>query len=239
MTYNQFIQNILNERGRFGCSDGYCERHHIVPRCMGGSNEDDNLIDLYAYEHFIAHKLLSEENPENHSLQYAFFMMANCTSKNIGRYKCTPEEYEEIRSRIAATPIDESTRQKMSDAKKGKKFSVEHRAHMALARTGRKHSEETKRKISESQKNRPPHPAYFKGHHHTEETKRLFSQQRKGRDAGGKNPNAKKVVCEGMLFDFIGACAKFYNIKTTTMTSWLNGHSKMPQMWKDRGLAYA
>ena len=54
MGYKDYISNILNTRGRFNC-DGYKERHHIVPRCMGGTNDNDNLIDLYAEEHYIAH----------------------------------------------------------------------------------------------------------------------------------------------------------------------------------------
>ena len=66
MTYKEFIDNILNTRGRFAIpKNEYKERHHIIPKCMGGNNEKDNLIDLYAREHFIAHKLLVEENPDS------------------------------------------------------------------------------------------------------------------------------------------------------------------------------
>lgn len=70
-TYNEFIQEILDTRGRFGITEGYKERHHIIPRCIGGSNNKDNLIDLYAKEHFIAHMLLAKENPTNEHLVYA------------------------------------------------------------------------------------------------------------------------------------------------------------------------
>ena len=45
-TYEEFIQNILKTRGRFECGDEYHERHHIVPKCMGGTDEEDNLIDF-------------------------------------------------------------------------------------------------------------------------------------------------------------------------------------------------
>lgn len=72
MTYKEFIQQILDTRGKFGIPKGeYKERHHIIPKCMGGTNDKDNLIDLYAREHFIAHKLLAEENPDNYSLVLA------------------------------------------------------------------------------------------------------------------------------------------------------------------------
>ena len=45
--YQNYIMQILNTRGRFGCGEEYHERHHIVLRCMGGADTEDNLIDLY------------------------------------------------------------------------------------------------------------------------------------------------------------------------------------------------
>ena len=47
MTYLEFINNILETRGRFSCNSEYHERHHIVPKCMNGSDDETNLIDLY------------------------------------------------------------------------------------------------------------------------------------------------------------------------------------------------
>lgn len=38
--------------------DGYKERHHIIPRSLGGNDSSENLVDLTAREHFICHKLL-------------------------------------------------------------------------------------------------------------------------------------------------------------------------------------
>ena len=38
--------------------DQYCETHHIVPRSFGGSDDNSNLVNLTAREHFIAHELL-------------------------------------------------------------------------------------------------------------------------------------------------------------------------------------
>ena len=97
-TYEEFIQDIINGRGRFACGDEYCERHHIIPKCMGGTNDKGNLIDLYAREHFIAHKLLALENPDNVKLQYAWWCMCNIKGKDDqDRYIPTPEEYEEAR----------------------------------------------------------------------------------------------------------------------------------------------
>ena len=96
-TYEEFINNILKTRGRFACGNEYHECHHIIPRCMGGTNDKDNLIDLFAQEHFIAHKLLAEENPDNYALTYAWWMMSHVKDKNQERYEITPEEYEEAK----------------------------------------------------------------------------------------------------------------------------------------------
>ena len=38
LTYSSFIQNIISTRGQWGLdhTKEYCERHHILPRCLGG-----------------------------------------------------------------------------------------------------------------------------------------------------------------------------------------------------------
>ena len=71
-TYDEYISDILNIRGRFACGEEYHERHHITPKCLGGTNDKENLIDLFAREHFEAHRLLALENLENDSLIYAW-----------------------------------------------------------------------------------------------------------------------------------------------------------------------
>ena len=98
MNYKEFIDEILKTRGRFNCGEEYCERHHIVPKCLGGTDEKDNLIDLFAREHFVAHKLLALENPDNKGLQYAWWMMAHgVVNEEQDRYECTQLEYEEVK----------------------------------------------------------------------------------------------------------------------------------------------
>ena len=100
-TYDEFINEILSNRGRFACGNEYHERHHIVPKCMGGSNDEDNLIDLFAREHFEAHRLLGLENPGSDELVYAWACMAWVKSENQDRVKITPEEYEEVRKKYS------------------------------------------------------------------------------------------------------------------------------------------
>lgn len=60
--------DLLIERGRNRVLDGYCERHHIVPRCMQGSDEPTNLVDLTPEEHYVAHQLLVKIYPHHGGL---------------------------------------------------------------------------------------------------------------------------------------------------------------------------
>lgn len=57
MNYKQ-IYFRLCIRGQYRTLSGYTERHHIVPRSLGGSNDPQNITTLTAREHWIAHKLL-------------------------------------------------------------------------------------------------------------------------------------------------------------------------------------
>lgn len=152
MTYNEFIQNILNTRGRFACGGEYHERHHIVPKCMGGTNDKENLIDLYAREHFEAHRLLALENPSNKSLIFAWTCMAFPNSGVQKRCELTPKEYEEARKAISKVlsgrKLSEETKKKLSESKKGSKLSVETKEKLSKSLKGRVLSDEHKNKIS-------------------------------------------------------------------------------------------
>lgn len=55
----------------------YYETHHILPVCMGGTDDGTNLVKLFGREHYLAHLLLAKIYPNNDSLIYAVVMMAN------------------------------------------------------------------------------------------------------------------------------------------------------------------
>ena len=76
--------------------------------------------------------------------------------------------------------LSEEHKQKISKALKGRKcppFSKEHRQNIGKASKGRVPSIETRKKISEASKGR----TVWKGKKHTEETKRRMSEARKGK----------------------------------------------------------
>lgn len=60
----------------------YTEKHHIIPRCMGGDNTDENLAVMKPEEHFVAHQLLCKIYPNNYALAKAISTMCRSSSKN-------------------------------------------------------------------------------------------------------------------------------------------------------------
>lgn len=228
LTYKQFIDNILQTRGRFNCGEKYHERHHILPKCIGGTDDEENLIDLFAREHYIAHKLLALENPHNEKLNCAFWCMSHLSDKNQERYVVTPEEYEQARIIFSSlrknSKVSEETRRKMSKAHSGENNSF----------FGKKHSDEARKKIKEARAKQ----IMVKGKKRSKESKERMSKAQKGRQTNENHPRAKKVFCDGIVFGCIKFCANYYNININTLSAWLRGINPMPEEFKKKGLKY-
>ena len=69
------IYDSLIERARNRKLTCFVEKHHVVPRCLGGSNKPSNRVELTPEEHYVAHQLLIKIHPRNHKLIYATNMM--------------------------------------------------------------------------------------------------------------------------------------------------------------------
>lgn len=65
----------LIERARDRKLKGYTEKHHILPRSLGGDNRKCNLVKLTPEEHYVAHQLLVKMFPEEKGLVWAACMM--------------------------------------------------------------------------------------------------------------------------------------------------------------------
>lgn len=53
----------------------YTEKHHIIPKCLGGTEKKTNIVELTAEEHFLAHQLLVKMHPEHTGLIWAAIKM--------------------------------------------------------------------------------------------------------------------------------------------------------------------
>lgn len=159
--YNQIIERAnLEERSKGG--DIYYEKHHILPKCLGGDNDENNLVLLTAREHFICHKILVEIYPGDSSLKCASFLMAMKTYENRN-YTVSSREYERIRLDYINSKdwynISDLTKLKISNTLKdiysipenhpqfGKPKSAETRLKISNTLTGNIISDETREKI--------------------------------------------------------------------------------------------
>jgi hypothetical protein len=76
-------------------NDEYTEVHHIVPRCLGGSNQKHNLVRLTYRKHFLCHWLLCKIHPENHKLKSAFAKMLESTQSQ--KRIVTSKQFESVK----------------------------------------------------------------------------------------------------------------------------------------------
>lgn len=142
MNYEK-IYNQIVERAKNRVLDCYTERHHIIPRCMGGGDEKENLVNLTAREHFICHRLLVQIHPSNNKLKFALWAMCNMKSKRQSRYTPSSRIYESIKIEVI---------QLLSDKKKGVKLSEEHKRKTSETLKGRKRPQEVIDKIVKTRK---------------------------------------------------------------------------------------
>lgn len=109
--YNLLIEKARRENR--SKEDGrYYEKHHIVMRSEGGTDNKGNLVLLTAREHFVAHWLLHLEKPEKENRALAFQLTATINIMR-GESKYTPS------SRIVGYIKEEAARLK-SKRMKGK-----------------------------------------------------------------------------------------------------------------------
>lgn len=134
---NNRIYNNIIDRAKSRSLIGYKERHHIIPRCIGGLDDDQNLVDLTAREHFICHLLLAKIY-NHHGLWSAAWLMSN--KKTVGS-----RQYEWLKHRFS---------EEHSNFMKGKNFntpeSIKKGIETRRANGTLNKSEETRRKISKA-----------------------------------------------------------------------------------------
>lgn len=86
MNYQRIYNELIADRRANPPADSeYVEVHHILPRCMGGGDEPENLIPLRPEDHFFAHLLLAKIHGGR--LWAAVHLMAGARLNGSGRVK--------------------------------------------------------------------------------------------------------------------------------------------------------
>lgn len=90
----------------------YFEKHHIIPKSIGGDNNNSNLVLLTAKEHFICHLLLTKmciDKTHHRKIIFAWRSLAVMTGRN-SKNKSTPER-DLITSRKITSKLFEKLRE--------------------------------------------------------------------------------------------------------------------------------
>ena len=154
--YNSIIQKANNRT-----ISTYKEKHHILPKCLGGKDNQENLVELTAREHFIVHMLLCKftKGQARIKMLYAFNFMSVVRSK-YRDYKINSKIAQKLRKEFFSNKPrhTKESKLKMSKSRLGMKLSKETREKVGLAQIGNKkalglkHSEETKNIIRNANK---------------------------------------------------------------------------------------
>lgn len=160
--YTKVYWSIIT-RATTRVNTGYVEKHHIIPKCLGGTNKKSNIVELTPKEHYLCHRLLTKMTigVDKNKMVYAWWAMTVHTSKytNGNRYVVTGKSYEtarnEYRKLVTGIPKSKKHREKLG------KYERTPEIRKAIsdsrkAQIGKQHrTDDTKKRIGERQKGMP------------------------------------------------------------------------------------
>ena len=214
---NSFLQNKYSKwyfniiaNARLRDTVVYVEKHHIIPKSLGGQNSKDNIVSLTAKEHFICHLLLVKmvhDPAAKIKMNNAIWMMQS-SSKTQERYKISSIIYKHIKERISESyrnnPNHRSpeSRIKQSNTTKGKSYEERYGEEIALelrelrSKKRQPRSEETKEKLRAANIGKKRGPSKRKGCKSSDETKQKISNALKGRKLTPLSAETKQKISQ-------------------------------------------
>jgi len=150
MNYDRHY-NQLMIRGKNRDLQGYTETHHIIPKCMGGTNDLVNLVKLTPEEHYVAHQLLVKIYPTIKGLVYSLARLSG--GKSTLR---TNKLYGWIKRRLSIQRSKDMQGHRIWVGRKHSQHTKDKIKEFNLTNSQSKgliRSDETKLKISETKKN--------------------------------------------------------------------------------------
>jgi Fe-S oxidoreductase len=146
---------------------GYHEKHHIIPKALGGSNKKDNLVKLTAHEHFVCHLLLTKclEGEDRAKMVYATKRMVVKGNKHqTNRYTPSGRIYKMVKK---LTAEESSARMKNNNPMSREEVKLKHTGAIikrgkTSGMSGQSHSLQTKQKMKDSRALQDPMPVESK-----------------------------------------------------------------------------
>ena len=133
MDYQKIYNNLI-ERSKYRSIASYTEKHHIIPRCLGGSNAKENIAVLTVKEHRVAHACLHLIYPNHQGLALAYVKMYYGNRWQY-RDKSTPlrlyEEARKMASNAAKQKRLGKTYEEIMGVEKATKKKANHSAKMS------------------------------------------------------------------------------------------------------------
>ena len=103
--YTRWYYTIVT-RAQARVVDCYTEKHHIIPKCLGGSNKKDNIAKLTPREHFVCHRLLTKmtDGAVHHKMVYAAWRMCNQKNRHCMNvdYHINSRLYNDLREQVSS-----------------------------------------------------------------------------------------------------------------------------------------
>ena len=226
---------------------GKGEKHHIFPKSMFPEYKTSrwNLVNLSQEDHLKAHEILIQivaNKKDWHRMVCAYNLLAKS-------HRVKTSEFLEL-MRVANTgdnnpmygkrgelnpnfgkPLSEERRKNISESLKGEKhpqFGIKRSKqfcdNLSAKLKGRQFSEEHCANISKSM-SAGRHPMF--GKHKSEQTKQKIREKVSGENNGGhgkvrgSNPNAKRILVEGIEFESLLDAAEHFNVNKCTIGRWL------------------
>lgn len=186
MNYIKTYRSLINKD--YSNAD-YTEKHHIVPRSLGGGNEKENIKVLSGKAHMIAHHLLMKMFPESRELKGAYAQMC---IKNSGKKFVSPRQYHEGKKILSESMKDKNhpCQSEESHAKGAKTLKKMYENGTFTGRKGAKLTDEQKKNISNGRKGKGLGNSYVR----SDETKRKLSESRKGIKTGARSEEVKAKI---------------------------------------------
>lgn len=183
-----------------GCN----EKHHIIPRCMGGSDESENLVLMPVKHHIMAHMILYKIYPDNYKVGHALYCIMTLSNDSINRKESIEKDFS-LRTVTAARKAglesirSEESRKHRSEVQMGENNS----------NYGKHWDEDHKKTLSEKSK-----LAWARGDF--EKYKDRINQPR------GESWCAKKVVGpDGVVYDCLLDAVESSGIPSSTLRGWM------------------
>lgn len=214
---------------------GYTEKHHIIPKCMGGDDEDSNIVTIPYRYHLIAHLILVRVFPDNAKLNYSIWLMLqkDKSSKFSTRFLTKQKELSMVMRSGENHPVfgKYKTTEEKEIIKNKYRGSNNIMARKVLDPQGNIYGS-----IKEAAKiNKLPYDTLAKwlsGETKNNHGWTYLSGDKTDFSNRNNEKSSKKVInSEGKVYKSITEACKLNNIPFTTMRYWLSGRVKNNHGW--------